>query len=134
MANALYGLAKEKILNGDIDFDTDVIKARLVDNSYAQNLTTDNFMDDVPKVNGTTDQTLSGVTITLGVFDANDVTWTAVETAHTAEAVVLFKFVTNDADSIPLAYIDTITGFPLATNGGNVTIQWDNGSYKIFSL
>ena len=33
-----------------------------------------------------------------------------------------------------LMYIDTITGFPLATNGGNVVIQWDNGAYKIVSL
>ena len=33
-----------------------------------------------------------------------------------------------------LAYIDNITGFPLATNGGDITIQWDNGAYRIFSL
>ena len=134
MANALYSLGKQLILNKGVNFDTDVIKARLVDNSYAQNLVTDNVMTLVPKVNGTTDQTLANTTIALGVFDADDVTWTAVETAHTAEAVVLFLFVTNDADSIPLAYIDTITGFPLATNGGNVTVQWDNGAYRIFSL
>jgi hypothetical protein len=38
------------------------------------------------------------------------------------------------ATSPVLIYIDTITGFPLATNGGDITIQWDNGAYKIFSL
>ena len=134
MANALYDLGKQLILNKGVNFDTDTLKARLVDNSYAQNLVTDNVMTLVPKVNGTTDQALTTTSITLGVFDADDVTWTAVEGAHTAEAVVIFLFVTNDADSIPLAYIHVITGFPLATNGGNITVQWDSGAYKIFSL
>ena len=29
---------------------------------------------------------------------------------------------------------DIITGFPLITTGGDVIVQWDNGSFKIFSL
>ena len=36
--------------------------------------------------------------------------------------------------SQPLHFVDVVTGLPMATNGGDITIQWDNGSYKIFSL
>lgn len=138
MANALYSLGKEKILSGSINFSSDTIKACLVKNTYAQNLTTDEFYDDVSayKVTGTTDQTLANKSVTLGVFNADDVTWSAVPSGETAEAVVLYKD-TGVAGTSPLiAYIDTITGFSggLATNDGDITVQWDNGAYKIFSL
>lgn len=38
-----------------------------------------------------------------------------------AVGMVIFKFVTNDADSVPYVYNDT-GGFPFDGNGGNVTI------------
>jgi hypothetical protein len=48
--------------------------------------------------------------------------------------VVIYKDTGSPASSPLLAYIDAITGFPLATNGGDITVQWDNGTFKIFSL
>jgi len=111
MANALYAKGKEKLLSSTnaISLDTDTIKVALVKNDYAQNLATD-------------------------VFDADDVVWAAVASGSTFEAVVIYKD-TGVAGTSPLiAYIDTITGFPLASNGGDITVQWDNGAYKIFSL
>ena len=52
----------------------------------------------------------------------------------TAKAVVLFKN-TGEAGTSPLlGYIDTITGFPVATHGSDITVQWDNGAFRIFSL
>lgn len=134
MANALYAKGKEKILSAAINFSSDTLKVRLVKNTYAQNLTTDEFVSLVTKVTGTTDQLLTGKTVTGGVFDANDVTFTAVPAGETSEGVVIYKDTGDEATSPVLAYIDTITGFPLATNGGDITIQWDNGTYKIFSL
>lgn len=134
IGNQLFARAKERILNGEIDFDTNVINARLVDDTYVYSAAQD-VMTGVTKVNGTTDFTLTSPTIINGVFDCpSDALWTAVEGGHTAEAVVLYKFVTDDAGSHAIAWIDVITGFPLATNGGNITVQWDNGAYKIFSL
>lgn len=134
MANALYGLGKEKILSGAIDLMTDTIKVRLVKNTYAQNLTTDEFVSSVTKITGTTDQTLTGKSITLGVFDAADPTFTAVPAGETSEGVVIYKDTGTESTSPVLVYVDGITGFPLATSGGNITVQWDNGAYKIFSL
>ena len=52
----------------------------------------------------------------------------------TALGVALYKDTGVSGTSPLLALIDTITGFPLATNGGDIQIVWDSGAYKIFSL
>ena len=134
MANVFYAKGKEKILSADIDWVTDTIKVMLVKNTYPQNLSTDEFLDDVEAYRLNTDQTLSGKSITNGVFDAADPTWTAVTAGDTSEGVVIYKDTGSAATSPLLIYIDSITGFPLATNGGDITAAWDNGSNKIFSL
>ena len=134
MANAWYRKGAEKTLLAQINWDADTIKARLVKNTYAQNLSTDEFVSSVPQITGTTDQTLANTTATDGVFDADDITFTAVPAGETSEGIVIYKHTGVEATSPCLLYIDTITGFPLATNGGNVVIQFDNGAYKIVSL
>ena len=134
MANALYGKGKEKILSGAINFVTDTIKVALVKNTYPQNLSTDEFYTDISAYVLNTPQTLGTKTVTLGVLDAGDVTFSTVTAGDTSEAVVIYKDTGSAATSPVLAYIDTITGFPLATNGGDITVAWDNGAYKIFSL
>lgn len=134
MANALYAKGKEKILSGAINFPADNITAALVSNAYAVNLATHEFLSDLGANVLNANQLLSGKAVATGVFDANDPTWTAVVAGSTALAVVLFKDTGVAGTSPLLAYIDTITGFPLATNGGNITVQWDNGAFKIFSL
>lgn len=134
MSNAIYAKGKEKILSGSINFATDTIKVALVKNDYAQNLATDEFYSSISASVISTDQALASKSVTGGVFDAADVTWTAVAAGVTSEGVVIYKDTGNPTTSPLLAYIDTITGFPLATNGGDITVQWDNGAYKIFSL
>lgn len=134
MANAWYRKGAEKVLLAQVNFDTDTIKARLVKNTYAQNLSTDEFISSVTEITGSTDQTLANTSVTNGVFDADDITFTAVPAGETSEGVVIYKDTGVAGTSPLLMYIDTITGFPLATNGGNVVIQWDNGAYKIVSL
>ncbi len=142
MANALYGLGKVKLLSSSasISLDTDTIMCSLVTNDYAQNLTTDEFFTAITgHLAGGAEaamntQTLTSKTITLGVFDAADVTFPSVTAAEVCEGVVIWKDTGVDATSPLLAYIDTITGFPLTTNGGDVTIQWDSGAFRIFSL
>ncbi len=134
MSNALYALGKENILSGAINFVSDTIKVALVKNTYPQNLTTDDFYDDISAYVIGTPQTLAAKSVALGVFDAGDVTYTAVTAGDTLEGVVIYKDTGVAGTSALIAYIDTITGFPLATNGGDITIQWDNGAYKIFSL
>ncbi len=134
MANALYGKGKEKFATALIDWSAATIKAALVKSAYTPNLSTHEFYSDISANVIGTPQTLGSKTYTLGVMDAADITYTAVTAGDTAKAVVLYKD-TGVAGTSPLiAYIDTITGFPLATNGGDITIQWDSGTYKIWSF
>lgn len=134
MANALYRKGAEKILSGQIDLTADTIVARLIRNDYAQNLSSDEFLVTATKITGSSEVTLAGKAVTGGVFDAEDITFSAVPAGETSEGVVLAKWTGDEATSPLIAYIDQITGFPVATNGGNVVVQWDNGAFKIFSL
>jgi len=134
MSNALYAKGKEKMLAASINFVSDTIKVALVKNPSPQNLATDEFYSDISAYVVGTPQTLGSKTTAAGVFDASDATYTAVTAGDTLEGVVIYKDTGVAGTSPLLAYIDTITGFPLATNGGDITIQWDNGAYRVFSL
>ena len=134
MSNALYAKGKEKILSASINLVSDTIKVMLVKNTYPQNLATDEFVADISAYRLSTDQTLGSKSVAGGVFDAGDVTYTAVTAGDTSEGVVIYKDTGAEATSPLLMYIDTITGFPLATNGGDIVIQWDNGAYRIYSM
>jgi hypothetical protein len=134
MANALYGKGKEKLLTAAINISSDTIKAALVSSAYTPNLATDEFYTTISGSVLNTPQTLASKTITLGVVDAADILYTAVTSGATAKAVVIYKDTGTGSTSALLAYIDEITGFPLATNGGDITITWDSGANKIFAL
>ena len=54
-------------------------------------------------------------------FDATDPTWTALDNDLLTGAMI-FKFVTSDALSTPIAFYDFATD--LQTNGGNVTVEF----------
>lgn len=80
----------------------------------------DTSMTGKTAVVGTSDVTLAGKTKTNDttndriVFDCNDLSWTGVnDGAASAVQIAIFKFVTNDAGSTPICYID-ITDFALS--------------------
>jgi len=134
MANALYAKGKEKILSAAINFAADTIKVALVKNTYPQDLSNDEFFTSISAYVVGTPQTLATKTVAAGVFDAADALFEAVASGDTLEGVVIYKDTGVAGTSALLAYIDTITGFPLATNGSDITIQWSNGAYRIFTL
>lgn len=53
-------------------------------------------------------------------FDCADVTWTAINAGTAAQATIM-KEITNDGASRYIANIDS--GFPVVSNGGDVTLQ-----------
>ena len=134
MANALYSKGKEKILSAAVDFIDDTIKVALVKNTYPQSVTADEFFTSISAYVVGTPATLTSKSVTAGVFDAADPTFSSVVAGDTLEGVVIYKDTGVPGTSALIAYIDTITGFPLATNGGDITIQWDSGAFKIFTL
>ena len=135
MANALYGKGREKFLSGSISWSTDNIRVALVDTaSYTVAIDTHEFLSDVPGgARVATSGNLTSKTVTLGVADAANVTFGTV-TGASVEAIVIYKFVTNDADSPLIAYIDSATNLPITPNGGDITVAWDSGANRIFKL
>ena len=135
MANEMYDKGREGFLDGSIDWDTDDIRAILIDtDDYTVNLATHDNLDDIPAgarvaVSGA----LTGKTVTGGVADAADVTWTGV-TGDQSEAIVLYKHTGTESTSRLIAYINSATGLPVTPNGGDIKVEWDNGSDKIFKL
>ena len=135
MANTLYDYARQRFLEAQINWMTDTIKVILVDTgAYTPQTAVHQYLADIPisaRVAGPV--TLTAKATTGGAADGADVTFTSVSGAS-IEAIVIYSDTGTESTSPLIAYIDTITGFPLATNGGNITVQWDNGVAKIWKL
>lgn len=137
MASGLYNKGREKFLGGasQISWSGDNIKAVLVDTgAYTANLSTHEFLSDITSgARIATSGNLASKSITDGVADAADVTFSAVSGAS-CEAIVLYKDTGTPSTSPLIAYIDTATGLPVTPNGSDIVVSWDNGSNKIFKL
>lgn len=133
MANQFYPKAKQAFLSGQFQLLNDTIKAALVSNAYVFAASHEFATDIEPHVIGSTVE-LNGKNIEGGVFDAEDIAFLKVPAGHTVRALVLFKDTGVPATSRLIDYIDTVTGLPMITAGGDVQIRWDDGAYKIFSL
>lgn len=135
MANALYDKGRQGFLDGSIDWDTDDIRVILVDTAdYTVDTANHDNLDDVASAGRVAvSSALTGKTATNGVADADDVTFTSV-TGDSVEAIVIYKHTGTESTSRLIAYLDSGTGLPVTPNGGNITVQWDNGANKIFKL
>lgn len=136
MANALYDAGRAAFLGADIDWLADNIKVSLV-RGYTPNMSTHDMLDDVTGAGGTlvaTSGNLGTKTSTAGVADAADVTYTTVSAGASCAHLVLYKDTGTPSTSALIGLIDTATGLPITPNGGDITIQWDSGSNKIFKL
>ncbi len=135
MPNALYEKGREGFLAGEIDWDTDVIKAVLIDAAdYTVNLAAHQFLSDIPPAaRVATSAALTGKTVANGVADAADLTFPMVSGDH-VEALVISQDTGTEGTSRLIAYIDTATGLPVTPNGGDINVAWDNGANKIFKL
>jgi hypothetical protein len=134
MANSLYTKAKQHLLDGTIDLDTNDIRAIFVDGAdYTPVLATHATLADIPAaarvaVSGA----LQNKTVTDGVFDADDITVAAV-TGDQFEYIAIYQH-TGAESALLIALLDTATGLPCTPNGSNITIQWSAGADKIFRL
>lgn len=135
MANALFDKARQRFLEGQFNWNTDTIKAALVDTgTYTPNLSAHEFLSDISTgARVAMSGAFTGKTTTGGAADANDITYTSV-TGPSIEAIVIFKDTGTDSTSPLIAYIDTATGLPITPNGGDIIVTWDNGANKIFKL
>lgn len=126
MADAVYDLAKEKFLRGEISWNSDDIKAVLVDVAdYTVNTATDEFLDDIPAgARVATSANMTGKTTTAGAAGVDDFAFGTV-TGDEAEAVVFYKDTGTEGTSPLIVYRDTATsGLPVTPNGGDVNISF----------
>ncbi len=133
MANAIYPKYKEALLDAFTDIDINMLTAKvaLIDTGTYTYSDTHDFFNDVTGVVGTP-QTLTSKSVTNGVFDAADVTFTSV-TGNSVEALLIYIDTGTSTTSRLVAYIDTgVTGLPVTPNGGDITITWNASG--IFAL
>lgn len=138
MANFVYNEAKRAIIEGEIDLGAGGSDVRVL---LVMTNTTADTEDDVNTISGFTTldelndtgyarQALAGEAVNEDAgnnraeADADDVAFTYNgDGSRNTQAAVYLKHVTNDTDSVPIAFVDT-GGFPVnAAQTGTVTIQ-----------
>lgn len=138
MANALYDKGREGFLDGSIDYDTDTVKAILIDKDKYTYSAAHQFLTSIgSSARAGTATTLTAKTVTSGVAGAAPTTFSSVAVGSTVGAVVLFKDSGSSGTSRLICYIDqTSTGgsFSVVPTGGNIVVQWSTGANKIFKL
>lgn len=125
MANAVYPLYKQALLDAssNVDVNDGTVKVALIDTGTYTYSSAHDFYDDLSGVVGTP-QTIANTTVTNGLLDGDNVTFTALS-GNTVEALVIYIDTGVAGTSRLVAYIDTgVTGLPLTPNGGDVTITW----------
>jgi len=133
VANAIYPLYKQALLDAsaNVDINDGTVKVALVDTGVYTYSAAHEFLTSLTGVVGTA-QTINNTTVTNGVFDGDNVTYTAV-TGNSVEALVIYIDTGVAGTSRLVAYIDTsVTGLPVTPNGGDISITWNASG--IFAL
>ena len=137
MASALYPLWKEALLQASASSalngsGTTGVYAAMVTSSYTYSAA-HQYYSSLTGVVGTDQEIGATKTYTNGVFDGADVTYTAVAGGSTVNALVLYvKNAGANTTWRLVAYIDSATGLPVTTNGGNISVTWNASG--IFAL
>lgn len=138
MPNVLYNPAKEKLLNPtgtiggtagtnfQLGTGGDTLNVVLCSAGYTF-AASDEFLDPAIVLGnrvGTPTALTSQTVSSAGVFDAADITFSAVSGSQITQ-VVIYKATGTETTSSLLVYFDTMTGLPVTPNGGDITIAWN---------
>lgn len=137
MANAVYPKGREGFAGGDVAWDTDTIKLVACDAGYTYAATHQFLSDVVATSRVATSAAFTTKTITDGVLDAANVVLAAVPTGKTITKIVVYQDTGVEGTSRLLLFFDTkadTTGISVATNGGDININWNDGATKIAQI
>lgn len=138
MANRFYQEGLKGFMGAFIDLTNDDIVASLHESAtYTPNTAAGghDFFDDVAGASLLAESSpLGSKTLTGGIFDAADATFTAVAGGDTGAYVILRQDTGVDSTSRLICIFDTGVNFPISTNGGDILVQWSNSTNKIFAL
>ena len=140
----IYNLAKNQIIQAELDLSSETFQVMLVDSDYSAS-ESDTYLD-TGGASDPVDAELSGTGYerkTLSTFsftqddtnnridiDADDVTWSRLTAGTAVGAIIFLEGPTDDTDALMIAYIDD--GFPFTTEGSNFTLQWNsNGVFRL---
>jgi len=147
MADFLYNTGSNDLWDTTqpVDLIVDTIRVMLCTSSYVANR--DNDLVDAGGANDPIDEELTGTGYTAGhgnsgrktlasktitvdkpndrtEFDAADVVWTSISAGTASQALVHKEGSADDTTARLICHIDT-GGFPIVTNGGDLTITWN---------
>jgi hypothetical protein len=130
--------------DGGVDVETDPVKSALIASGYTAAATHNTMSEVTNELDGTGYQTgyagsgrkthgTKAVTEddgnSLAKYTAANLSWTAIN-AGTAIGMVVYGHGASDAASPLLCWVDG--GFPVATNGGNLNVNWaSNGVFYL---
>lgn len=141
--SALYNNGKLRLTDGTIIWSSTTLKVMLVtsayvfnaDHSFVVSITTpaSNELSGTGYVQGYGNagrKTLANKVITrddtndLIKYTADASVWTGISAGTIAAAVVIYETGGSDATAIPVAYVNTVSGFPKVTTGADLTLTW----------
>jgi hypothetical protein len=126
MANAIYPLYKQALLDAAANTDLNdlTVKVALIDTGTYTYNSAHEFFSSVTGVVGTP-QTIANTTVANGLFDGDNVTFTAVS-GNSVEALLIYIDTGTAATSRLVAWLDTsVTGLPVTPNSGDISITWN---------
>ena len=134
MARFVYDKAREAFLAASIDITTVTIKVVAVTASYVPNQATDQYLSHISAgYRVATSGALSSKTISAGVFDTADYTFTAI-TGSVVAALVYYVDTGVEGTSRLVYYDSDAVGLPYTPVGRDLTVVLDNGVNRIFSI
>lgn len=124
MASAMYAKALISLLKGEINLETDDIRAMIVDTADETFNDADQYVSDITGAgivarSGALQNKTLGV-VSKGTFDADDITLTSV-TGDSTETVIVYKYNVADSSARLIAWCEG----SVTPNGNNITISWN---------
>jgi len=134
MADSIFIKAIDALAAAGINLTSDTIKVVALTSGYTANMSTHQYLSDVTSGARKATATLSSKSFTSGVFDAADATFTSVAGGSTITQLVIYKDTGTESTSPLIWRIDSYTGLPYTTDGGDITLAWPNDANKIFKI
>jgi hypothetical protein len=133
MANEIYPKWKQRSMESGVPLGDNNVRAYLIDTGVYTYSDSHTFVSDLGSgIVGSQSGTFQNKTFTDGIFDADNINFTAV-TGNSAEALVIFIDTGNASTSRLVAYLDTgFTGLPITPNGDDIPVVWPaDGIFKL---
>jgi len=137
MANAVYPIFKDAAYSGSANVDltadttTNGPYVALIDTGTYTYSAAHDFWADVTTAGGIIGTPGRIATPTMGsvangTFDGDNVTFSAVTTTTSVEALIIYRNTGSAATARLVLYENTgVTGLPVTPNGGDITVTWN---------